>query len=130
MSLTALPRPPAGADDPVVLRAVVERIRGCMQRLKHVLDDEIRGYPTPIPRCDAQFNFLRQQRIRLSQDLLQASTAAANDTAPAALLNVLQRFIDAASYTEDPEEHALRARARDALRRHGARSGPASPGNA
>ena len=130
MSLTALPRPPAGAGDPVALRAVVEQIRGCMQRLKHVLDDEIRGYPTPIPRCDAQFNFLYQQRTRLSQDLLRSGPAVAGDAAPAAMLDVLQHFIDAAAYTEDPEEHALRARARAILRLHGARRRPASPGSA
>jgi GrpB-like predicted nucleotidyltransferase (UPF0157 family) len=29
------------------------------------LDDEIRHYPTPIPRCDAQFNHLYEQRARI-----------------------------------------------------------------
>jgi hypothetical protein len=101
-----------------------------MQRLKHVLDDEIRGYPTPIPRCDAQFNFLYQQRTRLSQDLLQSGAAAASDAAPATLLNFIRHFVDAAPYTEDPEEHALRTRARAILRWHGARRRPASPGSA
>ena len=29
------------------------------------LDAEIRAYPTPIPRCDAQFNHLMEERERL-----------------------------------------------------------------
>ena len=29
------------------------------------IDAEIRAYPTPIPRCDAQFNHLLEERERL-----------------------------------------------------------------
>jgi hypothetical protein len=29
------------------------------------LDAEIRAYPTPIPRCDAQFNHLMEERDRV-----------------------------------------------------------------
>ena len=29
------------------------------------LEAEIRAYPTPIPRCDAQFNHLMEERDRI-----------------------------------------------------------------
>jgi hypothetical protein len=29
------------------------------------IEAEIRAYPTPIPRCDAQFNFLIEERDRV-----------------------------------------------------------------
>ncbi len=34
---------------------------------RQVLDAEIRAYPTPIPRCDAQFNHLFEERERIAK---------------------------------------------------------------
>lgn len=39
--------------------------RQCLEADRRRLDDEIRHYPTPIPRCDAQFNHLFEQRARI-----------------------------------------------------------------
>ena len=33
------------------------------------LDAEIRAYPTPIPRCDAQFNALFERREAIAREL-------------------------------------------------------------
>ena len=33
------------------------------------LDAEIRAYPTPIPRCDAQFNHLMEERARIVKEI-------------------------------------------------------------
>ena len=38
------------------------------------LEAEIRAYPTPIPRCDAQFNHLLEERDRIRR-LLEEITA-------------------------------------------------------
>jgi len=38
------------------------------------LEAEIRAYPTPIPRCDAQFNHLMEERDRIRR-LLEEVTA-------------------------------------------------------
>ena len=35
---------------------------GVSAKLRRSVNDEIDGYPTPIPRCDAQFNFLSSAR--------------------------------------------------------------------
>lgn len=40
-------------------------LRASLEARRKVLDDEIRAYPTPIPRCDAQFNFLMEERARI-----------------------------------------------------------------
>lgn len=40
-------------------------LRARLQAQRQRLDEEIRGYPTPIPRCDAQFNHLFEQRARI-----------------------------------------------------------------
>lgn len=60
------------------LRKEQERIRA-----------EIHNYPPPIPACDAQFNYLLEQRARIAQELRAAQNLAeaATDSviSPAAL---------------------------------------------
>lgn len=36
---------------------------------------EIRGYPAPIPACDAQFNYLLERRAEIDRALAQADAA-------------------------------------------------------
>lgn len=44
-------------------------VRSALEAEKHRLDEEIRQYPTPIPRCDAQFNDLYERRARIVKEL-------------------------------------------------------------
>lgn len=44
---------------------LVSELRARLEAQRRRLDDEIRQYPTPIPRCDAQFNHLFDQRARI-----------------------------------------------------------------
>ena len=40
-----------------------------LEEEKRRLDEEIRDYPTPIPRCDAQFNALFERRDAIIREL-------------------------------------------------------------
>ena len=42
------------------------------------LDAEIRAYPTPIPRCDAQFNHLMEERDRIRRLLEEIAAREAS----------------------------------------------------
>jgi hypothetical protein len=44
---------------------LVTELRARLEAQRQRLNDEIRRYPTPIPRCDAQFNHLFEQRARI-----------------------------------------------------------------
>jgi len=46
-----------------------EALRASLEARRKQLDAEIRAYPTPIPRCDAQFNFLMEERARIVREL-------------------------------------------------------------
>ena len=70
---------------------------------------EIRSYPTPIPRCDAQFNHLVAQRDELAQ-VLREVAAALEDSDAAALRRVEERFTSLPPFGESPGEQSLRAR--------------------
>ena len=49
--------------------------REALEAEKHRLDEEIRHYPTPIPRCDAQFNHLFERRARIVEELARLAAA-------------------------------------------------------
>ena len=46
-----------------------------LEEEKRRLDAEIRAYPTPIPRCDAQFNQLFERREEIVRELERLDNA-------------------------------------------------------
>jgi hypothetical protein len=83
-------------------REIAEHLRGIRKRLA----EEIRSYPTPIPRCDAQFNHLYEQQGRLARDLDRIS-ARDEERLTVALI---EEFIASAPYSDDPAERDFRLR--------------------
>ena len=59
----------APARDSAKLESMWNEIRLHLEDRRRALAAEIRSYPTPIPRCDAQFNHLYEQQARLARDL-------------------------------------------------------------
>ena len=53
------------------MAASIADVRKALEAEKHRLDEEIRNYPTPIPRCDAQFNHLFDRRAAIVRQLEQ-----------------------------------------------------------
>ena len=45
--------------------AYVDKAKSDLEAAKRVLNEEINAYPTPIAGCDAQFNYLLQQKRRV-----------------------------------------------------------------
>ena len=46
-----------------------QEARDQLENLKRGIDEQIRNYPPPIPACDAQFNYLLEERGRLAEAL-------------------------------------------------------------
>jgi hypothetical protein len=84
----------------------LREVRDHLREMKHRLDEEIRHYPTPIPRCDAQFNHLFEQRARLNGTLERIDAS----TGPAESIGLLEEFVSSSAYLDEPAEAALRAR--------------------
>lgn len=80
---------------------IVQHLRAVRERLAA----EIRTYPTPIPRCDAQFNHLYEQLGRLSRDLdcIEATRES------------IERFIASPPYADDAAERDFRSRVKAGL---------------
>ena len=83
--------------------SLTQEIAEHLRELRQRLAEEIRGYPTPITRCDAQFNHLYEQLGRLSRDLDMIESATSEREAA-------EVFLATRPYTEDQSERDFRAR--------------------
>lgn len=115
------------------LRSNFLELRGHLNQAKSLLNHEIRSYPTPIPRCDAQFNELYEQRARLSQRLAGADAILEGEALAGGLVDSIAAYIDASPGCGDATEAAIVARLRAGIggvdrnrarRHHDARRGP------
>ena len=52
-----------------LIESVWNRIREHLQNERHRIYQEIKNYPPPIPACDAQFNYLLEERARIGVEL-------------------------------------------------------------
>ena len=107
MPTLASPRA-TGGKDLVALASLCKTIREHLRARRSSLTAEIRSYPTPIPRCDAQFNHLHEQQLRLALELERIGDAETGGRAQA--IEAIERFIAAAPYSDDAAERELRAR--------------------
>ena len=98
------------SDDMTSSLALAAELRAFLARTRISLDEEIRTYPTPIPRCDAQFNFVYEQRARVLQWLSRLDAALADKDGPVALAGAFAAFVNAPSIGASVEERALRNR--------------------
>ena len=62
------------------IEALRAEIDARLQTRREAVEKQIRAYPPPIPACDAQFNFLLEERDRLCRET--AALADAVDNAP------------------------------------------------
>ncbi len=54
----------------------LQAIRTILEGEQRRINEEIRGYPPPIPRCDAQFNGLLEERACVAQALYDLDAIA------------------------------------------------------
>jgi len=72
-----------------ICRAIEEHLRGERDRLS----EEIGSYPTPIPRCDAQFNHLYEERSRIVRELERVAALAAGNPSREEYVALIRSFI-------------------------------------
>ncbi|KPJ77825.1 MAG: hypothetical protein AMJ54_06565 [Deltaproteobacteria bacterium SG8_13] len=48
---------------------LLARVRDHLEAERDRLNEQIGSYPSPIPACDAQFNYLLEKRTRISGEL-------------------------------------------------------------
>jgi len=89
--------------------AAWDTIRACLRSEKDRILEEIRAYPTPIPRCDAQFNHLIENRDRLFQELARVDDAVGSSTVATDGAARIEEFIDSSGCLDDDAKLRLKA---------------------
>ncbi len=79
--------------------------------------DGIRNYPAPIPACDAQFNYLLEEREALSSELARVREHMNEDTDSEDARISIDAFLDFSSYLGDSVKREIRALVDNDIRR-------------
>ena len=96
---------------------LIERVRGeawaALEAARKRISAEIHGYPSPIAGCDAQFNYLLEQRAAIAAELERLAKLdegrAAGEQA-----KELDAFLGSSAYLDEETRRALRASLRPA----------------
>jgi len=96
--------------DAAKLESMWNEIKLHLEDRRRSLAAEIRNYPTPIPRCDAQFNHLYEQQARLARELDRIGALTGKNPERGDTIELIRRFVASAPYTDDPAERQLRCR--------------------
>ncbi len=82
-----------------------QRLENEMLRVR----DEIRNYPAPIPACDAQFNYLLEERETLSSELARVQEFMNKDTDSEDARSSIDAFLNFSTYLSDATKREIRA---------------------
>ena len=77
-----------------------DMVKACLESERERVHAEIRAYPTPIPRCDAQFNHLIETRERLFHELARLDAARSSAVADDGATRV-EEFIESSGCLDD-----------------------------
>jgi hypothetical protein len=101
-------------DEHVELEPAWDSIRIRLENERKRVAEEIRAYPTPIPRCDEQFNHLIERRERLADALARLDATARSAAAASANASPVAAFIDSLDCFDDDARLRLKTALRQA----------------
>lgn len=65
-------------------------VRAALEARRNALNEEIAGYPAPVPGCDAQFNHLLEERARIAKELGRLDGAKGRSSDQTAVLDFVE----------------------------------------
>ena len=95
--------------------AIWQDILTHLEKEKKRISEEIAHYPPPIPACDAQFNYLLEERARISQELSRGREAHTTSLQDKDWVTRINAFISASAYIEADQAQKLRSDLKEAL---------------
>jgi len=91
------------------IQSAWNQIRAQLETEKARLYEEIGTYPTPIAACDQQFNYLLEERTRISQELDRLNEAAVTSLTIEDSIQRMDEFIRSSKYVDPEAEQTIRA---------------------
>jgi hypothetical protein len=82
-------------------------IRTHLENERRRIQQEIRTYPQPIAACDQQFNYLLEERSRISQELTRLHEISEEGQKSGESVKFLDEFVSSSSYLDDETKQKL-----------------------
>jgi hypothetical protein len=86
-----------------------QSIQAQLEHEKRRLHEEMREYPTPIPACDQQFNYLLEQRAGIAHELARLHQVCAESLRAANGYRLLDEFLHSTPYLDGETKRRITA---------------------
>jgi D-alanyl-D-alanine dipeptidase len=108
MSPTTAREDEPGPAEPSQPDAAWSRLRDHLESERQRIQREIGRYPRPVTACDAQFNYLLEQRSLLGQETLRLEKALTDPAAGSVPMRALHEFIETSACLDEEAKRRLR----------------------
>ncbi len=90
------------------VKSVWKMIHQHLDKEMRRVQDEIRSYPAPIPACDAQFNYLLEERESLSSELARVRGFMNEELDSEDARSSIDAFLNVSTYLGDSAKGEIR----------------------
>ena len=89
------------------VKSVWKMIHQHLDKEMRRVQDEIRSYPAPIPACDAQFNYLLEERESLSSELARVRGFMNEELDSEDARSSIDAFLNVSTYLGDSAKREI-----------------------
>ena len=90
-----------------LLESVWTKISSHLENERERIYEEIKNYPRPIPACDAQFNYLLEERTRIADELNRMYEASEQSLNARDSIKVVEEFLTSSPYLNTEAKQRL-----------------------
>lgn len=108
MTIATTPQPVSRKRKSASVRSIWQAIKRQLETKRAAIRDEIASYPRPITACDAQFNYLLDERNNVAQELRSVETALQVEETGHAAVRRIETFLSGSRYIQGADAGAVR----------------------
>jgi hypothetical protein len=105
---------PRDASDPHAetksLEPILHEIKALLATKRFGISGEIRKYPPPIPACDQHFNYMLEERARISDDMNRVVKLFTAKQARKDCIESIEEFVRSSPDLDDDAKRGIRSR--------------------
>jgi hypothetical protein len=92
------------------LEPILHEIKALLETKRFGISEEIRKYPAPIPGCDQHFNYMLEERARISDELNRVVKLFTSQPARQDRIESIDAFVSSSPDLDDDTKRAIRSR--------------------
>ena len=92
------------------LEPILHEIKALLESKRFGISEEIRKYPAPIPGCDQHFNYMLEERARISDELNRVVKLFTSQPACQDRIESIAEFVRSSPDLDDDAKRAIRSR--------------------